>query len=97
MIKRMLLIMPILVFWGCSQNMTSISLDSSNELSKRLLAQKESSDKEVAKLEAEIAKLEADKEKYREDYETFDNNPILNELDETLKDEEKPSQAKDLL
>ena len=93
MVKSFIFLVSVFIFLGCSQNVANISVDNGSNLSKQLLAQKERSDKEVAKLEAEIAKLEADKEKYREDYETFDNNPILQELDETLKDEE-PAQEK---
>jgi cell division protein FtsB len=96
MVKNIIFLISVFVFLGCSQNMANISINNNSELSKQLLAQKEKSDKEVAKLEAEIAKLEADKEKYREDYETFDNNPILQELDETLKDEEPAQEKKEI-
>jgi hypothetical protein len=95
MIKNALFFVSIFIFLGCSQSIVNISGNSGN-LSKQLLAQKERADKEVEKLEAEIAKLEADKDKYRKDYETFDNNPILNELDETLKDEEPLQEKKEV-
>ena len=81
-LRGLISIVSLFLFLGCSQIVVNFSEDSS--LSKQLLAQKEQSDKEVEKLEKEIAKLEADKIKYKKEYENFDNNPILDELDETL-------------
>jgi cell division protein FtsB len=89
-LRRLISVVLLFLFLGCSQNVVNFSADSS--LSKKLLAQKEQSDKEVEKLEKEIAKLEADKIKYKKEYENFDNNPILDELDETLATDENIEQ-----
>jgi len=85
MLRSVMIATTLFFFLGCSQNSMNIS---SSNISNELLKQKEASDKEVQKLEEEIAKLESDKQKYRQDYENFDNNAILDELDETLKDDE---------
>ncbi len=89
MLKNILLLFSLLFFLGCSQNIAGFGAGGSgSSLDKRLQEQKNASDAEVAKLEKEIAKYEADKVKYSKDYQTFDNNPILDELDETLKAED---------
>jgi len=92
MLRFFMIGMALLLFAGCSQNSLSVSSNLSSELQK----QKEESDNEVRKLEEEIAKLERDKEKYRQDYENFDNNAILDELDETLKDENTTDEVKEI-
>ena len=89
MLKIILLLFSLLFFFGCSQNIGGFGIGNSDtSLDSRLQKQKDASDAEVAKLEDEIAKYEADKVKYSKDYQTFDNNPILDELDETLKAED---------
>jgi len=92
MIRLLLVVATIFFFSGCSQSFASFNgSDASviNELKK----QEQKSDEEVKKLEDEIAKLESDKVKYQQDYETYDNNAILDELDETLQDEQNSSDA----
>ena len=52
MVKGIIFLASIFLFLGCSQNIAGVLVNSSDEFSKQLLAQKEKSDKEVAKLEA---------------------------------------------
>jgi len=74
---------------GCSFGISGINNDSA--FAKKLALQKQKSDEEVLKLKKEIQKLEMDKEKYKQEYEKFNNNPILDELDETLGEEDTNS------
>ncbi len=62
---------------GCSA--PTINTDK-NEILKLI----EKKDKEIEKLNAKIADLEAKKQKYKEDLELYNNNPVLDELDELL-------------
>jgi len=93
MIRLFTLFMLVLLFNGCGQDFVSFNSSSDASLDKELLQKQKISDEEVLKLEQEIAKLELDKEKYQQDYEDFDNNAILDELDETLKDDMPADEA----
>lgn len=66
---------------GCS---AQIANGDKNEIIKLI----EKKDKKIEELNSKIADLEAKKLKYKEELEMYNNNPVLNELDELLKTQE---------
>ena len=67
---------------GCSGMVGGINTSNTKEI-ESLIAKK---DKRIEELSRKIADLEAKKDKYQEDLETYNNNPVLDELDEILSD-----------
>jgi len=65
---------------GCSASVAGGSASNTKEIEK-LIEQK---DKKIEKLSKRISDLESKKAKYQEDLETYNNNPVLDELDELL-------------
>ena len=65
---------------GCSATVPSIN-HSDNSGIEKLLAKK---DKKIEELNSKIADLEAKKAKYQGDVKEYNNNPVLDELDELL-------------
>ncbi len=65
---------------GCSASVPNINNGNNSEIEK-LLAKK---DKRIEELNSKIADLEAKKDKYQGDVQEYDNNPVLDELDELL-------------
>ncbi len=65
---------------GCSASVPNINSGNNSEIEK-LLAKK---DKQIEELNSKIADLEAKKDKYQGDVQEYDNNPVLDELDELL-------------
>ena len=84
MIKLLLSFFVFVFMVGCGSDILGLDGTPSDKLMQKLQAQKLKSDKEVEALESEIAKLQSDMIKYKGDYEEFNNNAILDELDEAL-------------
>ena len=69
---------------GCS---AQIANSNKNEIIKLI----EKKDKKIEELNSKIADLEAKKAKYQQDLEMYNNNPVLDELDELLKSQDENS------
>ncbi len=78
---------------GCSSSVANIPVNSSNYSEfEKLLAKK---DKKIDELNQKIADLEAQKVKYQSDLEEYNNNPVLDELDELLSSKDSQTDSKE--
>jgi len=78
---RILLVSLMSLFiLGCSASVPNLNSGNSGEVEKLLAKQ----DKQIEELNRKIADLEAKKAKYQGDVEEYNNNPVLDELDELL-------------
>ena len=84
MIKTLFLVLAVMLFTGCSGDILGLDGTPTGKLADKLQAQKLKSDKEVESLESQVAKMQSDLDKYKGDYEEYNNNAILDELDEAL-------------
>jgi len=78
--KGVLVLAVSFLLVGCSATVGEVNTSNTKEI-ESLIAKK---DKRIEELSKKIADLEAKKDKYQEDLETYNNNPVLDELDEIL-------------
>ncbi len=82
MFKIIVLVVVSSFFYGCSSNIVNgVNSGDKAEVEKLI----KESDKKLIKLNNKISDLEAKKIKYQSDLEMYNNNPVLDELDELLK------------
>ena len=78
--KVLLSVLVSFFILGCSAVVPNINGGDTTKIDK-LLAKK---DKRIEELSSKIADLESKKAKYQGDLEEYNNNPVLDELDELL-------------
>ena len=78
--KNILFLAIVFLFVGCSATVGGVNSSNTKEI-ESLIAKK---DKRIAELSKKIAELETKKSIYQKDLETYNNNPVLDELDELL-------------
>ena len=78
--KSVLFLAVSFLLVGCSATVGGVSTSNTKEI-ESLIAKK---DQRIEELTQRIADLEAKKDKYKEDLETYNNNPVLDELDQIL-------------